>query len=362
MTIRPHIKLQERIDGSINIHDYLDATINALKEYGVKQYITSNECCISSIKGNFFCIYFSEINEEVLAAYNALKEKYKDELDSGKFWLLKCPSMSWLITRKQEEEQQQPPLRINLNIDIDSFIAYMKERCIRRQTRSRTDERMPRANDRESRRSTFIAESVHIVNKSADVYVNGQLRNDFYCWIEEKSDAYIIHLSYNGANGYEEKTYIRKDAAISPVYEDSENTKSLLSVSGKNLAITFTGFDEWKSSRKHETALPTRKPTVIYTSHPEQRHEHAITKMSEVHDENGTIIVTIQDKSTDLTKNELKQSSIESRNLNMCSKTATHSMKTKERTTEIHKSKNIFLCAIILLILISAILTLIRAK
>lgn len=293
MTQRPHIKLQERLKGSINIHACLDKAKKALEEYGVAQYITNSECYISSKDGSYCCIYFSEVNEDIQTAFNGLKEIFNDEVDSNKIWVLRQPLALWKGNQKTDKSHA---LRINLNLDIDSFIAYMKERCIRRQSRHRTDERMPRMNDGESGRSTFIAEGMHLNGKRAEVFVNGELRSDFTCWIEEKSDAYIIHLRYNVANGYEERTYISKDSAVSPIYVEADKTDSLLSVDGKKLAVTFEGFDEWKSSKRRDTSHAEKKPTVIYTSNPTQRREHAATRMASVTETEDGVTVTLSDK------------------------------------------------------------------
>ena len=195
------------------------------------------------------------------------------------------------------QKEPRPKLLINLNIDTNSFIAYIRERATNRQRRNRYGETIERVDNGFSHRSTFIAERITIDSKHVEVLVNGKPSTDFSCRVKEKADAYILHICYNKASGYTETISVPKAESIKPIYK-STGVASTLSIGGKSLAITFRGFDEWKSVRSKASAEGTAKPSVIYTSEPKVPRFHKVAKMSKVSILENVVNLTIQDSKT----------------------------------------------------------------
>lgn len=203
---------------------------------------------------------------------------------------------------EEERIDSKPKLHVELMLkDTEDLFDFLKSRPINHQTRERYREPLtkkesaPKTN--ESNRSTFVAKNLDFDKDEVEVYVNGYLSPEICCRVEEKSDAYILHLFYKGARQYSKLITIIKDEAKEPLlrinYNDEDNS---ISVNGKNLTLTFEGYDAYrrqkygKTSNKKEVNVSTR-----YEGKPTRQRKTAIIQQTNVDTDNDTIHVRVNE-------------------------------------------------------------------
>lgn len=197
-------------------------------------------------------------------------------------------------------------LSIDLTLlDVEGLLDFLKYRPINRQTRERYVEPLPdktktmSSNISDSNRSTFIAKDISFDKDSVEVYVNGNLSADICCYVEEKTDAYILHLFHKGAKQYSKSIAISKEGAKEPLqrirYNDKDNH---FIVNGKNLALTFEGYDAYRRDVVGN-AVPIKNddsPSIKYIGQPKRERKTAIVKQTTLNKDNDGIIVSITEE------------------------------------------------------------------
>ena len=198
------------------------------------------------------------------------------------------------------ENNHPAKLRIDLDLkDIDSLLEYLKSRTINSHQRERYQSPTPssRRNDNSSNRSTFIAQNVLLDKRNVEVYINGKPSRDIRCWVEEKSDAYILHLYYRDA-GASKTISIAKSMSQEPLRRIRYNEKNgFIAVNGKNVAITFEGYEGYRRERQKADSATNKEssPSIIYEGKPVRQRRTALVKQSTVVEKDSQINVIISD-------------------------------------------------------------------
>ena len=235
----------------------------------------------------------------------------KDPKEFGNPHIKKSPSLSEISKNSLQPKRVEKPsdnhdeksptakLRIDLELnDIESLLEYLKSRtAISHQRKRYPDTNTPRKNN-DSNRSTFIAQDILFDKRDVAVFINGKRTNEILCWVEEKSDAYILHLFYKNADISKTIT-IDKSSAIEPLrrirYSDQNNS---FAINGKAVAITFEGYegyrrDKSKVAQKYRTNESS--PSIIYEGKPIQKRRTAIVRQTNVIRNDDQINVKISD-------------------------------------------------------------------
>lgn len=251
-----------------------------------------------------------------------------------------------------KDKKAKPQLRIDFALeDVEELFEFLKNKPINRQTRKRykdvlTDTTKPIISGKdESNRSTFVAEEVVFDKEDISIYINGKISSDICCRIEEKTDAYILHLFYRGARQYSKSININKDEAKEPItrinYSDKDN---ILSVNGKRLAITFEGYDAYrrhKNGKGISDKTPDTHTTIKYEGRPIRKRKTAIVKQTVVEKNQEEINVKISgtSKQSKESDKEVESATVTDTNIPTDShkpqvKTIPDGKKSTEETTE----------------------------
>lgn len=209
------------------------------------------------------------------------------------------------MPKPQNELSSNTKLRIDLDLkDIDSLLEYLKSRPINEQQRKRyRDLKSSESGSigNKSNRSTFVARDILFDKHKVEVFVNGQRTNDILCWVEEKTDAYILHLFYRSEEGNSKLISIAKSEAKEPIHRIRYSDKnSSISINGKALAITFKGYDGYKRERskiKSDVDGKESTPSVRYEGQPSRPRRTKIVKQTSVVKGDGQINVKVTDDS-----------------------------------------------------------------
>ena len=202
----------------------------------------------------------------------------------------------------EESGQGKQHLVVELNLtDQDEFFGFLMDRPINYQTRERyvEDTPAPKKPEHNSNRSTFVGHGVAIDKNSIDVYVNGSLSTDVVCKVLEYNDAYVLQLYVKGVRQYR-KVYIDKEQAKEPIrrihFDEEGNAWSL---NGKNLAVTFEGYDAYKRSIEDKPDKEDfDKPSSIYIGQPDRERITQLSRQTSVEktDEEVTVKIDLQPK------------------------------------------------------------------
>lgn len=243
---------------------------------------------------------------------------------------------------EEEKVVEKPQLVIHLNLkDKEQFFEFLRNRPINRQTRERYNEEFPFPKDpsNKSNRSSFVEKQVSFDTNDVQVYVNGELSSDVICRVEEFDDAYIVHLFYKGERAYSKSFSIDKELAKEPIHHINYNEdNSSLDVNGKNLAITFSGYDEYKRflSGKPKREL-SDEPSHVYVGEPIKEHKTKIAKETSVTKTDNEVKVVIDDfketkKQEPETPNAKSNKSKGTKTVNKKTKTTTKKKVSKKKT------------------------------
>lgn len=243
---------------------------------------------------------------------------------------------------EEEKVVEKPQLVIHLNLkDKEQFFEFLRNRPINRQTRERYNEEIPFPKDpsNKSNRSSFVEKQVSFDTTDVQVYVNGELSSDVICRIEEFDDAYVVHLFYKGERSYSKSFSIDKELAKEPIHHINYNEdNSSLDVNGKNLAITFSGYDEHKRflSGKPKREL-SDEPSHVYVGEPVIEHKTKLAKETSVTKTDNEVKVVIDDsketkKQEPETPNAKSNKSKGTKTVNKKTKTTTKKKVSKKKT------------------------------
>lgn len=226
---------------------------------------------------------------------------------------LKPTQKSFIQSASPDFKPKIPKLRIDLKLnDVYGLFDYLKSHPINTQTKERYKEPYNILNssegvkDNASHRATFVADNINIDKRKVEIYVNGVLSSDVGCYIEEKTDAYILHLYYKGEREYAKAINISKEESQEPIvrfnYSDDEN---LISVNGKKLSVTFKGYDAYKASVRGHTHSEKEYQNIStkYIGDPNRERKTAITQQTKVETDENMVHVVIDETLTD-TKNK----------------------------------------------------------
>lgn len=220
---------------------------------------------------------------------------------------------------EDDKGKVMPKLRIDLSLNkAEELFDFLKSKPINHQTRKRYSEPLSdittitQKND--SNRSTFVAKNVAFDKDSVEVYVNGEVSTDVCCRVEEKDDAYILHLYYKDTKQYSKSILIAKEDAKEPLQRISYNEEdNAISVNGKKLSLTFEGYDAYRRhSCGNANSEKVDSPTIKYVGKPNRERKTAIIRQTKVETKEDIIHVQIseQPKDTDQssTKNKFENS------------------------------------------------------
>lgn len=197
------------------------------------------------------------------------------------------------------ESEILPKLRIVLDLaDVDDFFHFLKYRPINYQTRERYIEpiNVKVEQKTKARRKTYVAKGVSFNKDGVEVIVNGELSSDVVCKVEETADAYILHLFYKEEREYSKNLSIDKDKSKEPLrrirFSDSGGC---VQVNGKNLAVTFEGYDAYRRKREHKIVKERQDSTIIYEGNPKREKQTAISRQTSVTTTDEVVNVKIED-------------------------------------------------------------------
>lgn len=204
-----------------------------------------------------------------------------------------------------------PKLRIVLDLaDVDDFFHFLKHRPINYQTRERYIEPNNVNVEQKSKvqRKTYVAKGVSFNKDGVEVIVNGEISSDVVCKVEESADAYILHLFYKDEREYSKNLSIDKDKSKEPLHRIRfSDNEDCVQVNGKNLAITFEGYDAYRRKREHKIVKERQNTTIIYEGDPKREKQTAISRQTSVTTTDGVVYVKIEDGlNRDITPNTIE--------------------------------------------------------
>ena len=251
---------------------------------------------------------FAKTSAEVKYIKNSNKEKRKISTQNydSKEWGNPFLKESEIEATSSTKPQNSPSLRIDLDFnDVDSFFEFLKSYPINCQTKERYSEPLSEVtkndnfNDDISNRTTFVATNVIFDTDEIEVYVNNKLSSDVACRVEEKSDAYILHLFYKATRQYSKSVFVSKDIAQEPIQRIRYNEEeSEMTVNGKNLGITFEGYDAYRRHKREEKDRKTKPFIPIkYDGKPVKTRKTALMKQTKVKSDSEQLVVSISESS-----------------------------------------------------------------